>query len=313
MINFRFHLVSLIAVFLALALGVVMGATVLDQAIVDGLNSRINSVEDEADRQRAENGDLRDELDRLNAYVEGTAGLTVSGRLEGVPVAAVAVRDASSDDVTSAVSLAQLAGAQIAGVLWLEERWLLSDDEARQDLADILGVAAEPDAERATAWSAIAERLAAGTGPAVGDLLTALSEAGFVTYEPVGGDEAETDALAAYPGSGARVLLVDGTEAPEEMNELVAPATRAFAAAELPVVVAEVFREQDDGPARGARLAAVRDDDELTAVVSTVDSLDLVEGQVAAVLALADLGRGVVGQYGYGDGANGPLPEPAST
>ena len=36
MINFRFHLVSLIAVFLALALGVVMGATVIDRATSTG-------------------------------------------------------------------------------------------------------------------------------------------------------------------------------------------------------------------------------------------------------------------------------------
>ena len=38
MINFRFHIVSLIAVFLALALGIVMGATVVNRAIVDRLN-----------------------------------------------------------------------------------------------------------------------------------------------------------------------------------------------------------------------------------------------------------------------------------
>ena len=49
MINFRFHIVSLIAVFLALALGVVMGSTVIDRAIVDGLHDRI-------DRRRAERG-----------------------------------------------------------------------------------------------------------------------------------------------------------------------------------------------------------------------------------------------------------------
>ena len=31
MINFRFHVVSIVAVFLALALGVVMGSTVVDR------------------------------------------------------------------------------------------------------------------------------------------------------------------------------------------------------------------------------------------------------------------------------------------
>ena len=35
MINFRFHVVSLIAIFLALALGVVIGAGVIDRGVVD--------------------------------------------------------------------------------------------------------------------------------------------------------------------------------------------------------------------------------------------------------------------------------------
>ena len=49
MINFRFHLVSLIAVFLALALGVVMGSTVIDRAVVNGLENRIKHVENKAE------------------------------------------------------------------------------------------------------------------------------------------------------------------------------------------------------------------------------------------------------------------------
>ena len=42
MINFRFHVVSLIAIFLALALGVVIGAGVIDRGVVDTLNSRLD-------------------------------------------------------------------------------------------------------------------------------------------------------------------------------------------------------------------------------------------------------------------------------
>ena len=45
MINFRFHVVSLIAIFLALALGVVIGAGVIDRGVVDTLNNRLDSVE----------------------------------------------------------------------------------------------------------------------------------------------------------------------------------------------------------------------------------------------------------------------------
>jgi hypothetical protein len=43
--------------------------------------------------------------------------------------------------------------------------------------------------------------------------------------------------------------------------------------------------------------------------VSTVDSLDRESGRVASVLALQELARGVVGHYGFGDGADQPLPQ----
>ena len=69
MINFRFHLVSLVAVFLALALGVVMGSTVIDRAIVDRLSSQIDSVKKRADAERAENRALRDQMKGLENFI----------------------------------------------------------------------------------------------------------------------------------------------------------------------------------------------------------------------------------------------------
>ena len=72
MINFRFHLVSLISVFLALTAGIVIGSTVVDPAVVDGLRNRIDAAEARADRISDDNaelrsraGDLTDELDAL--------------------------------------------------------------------------------------------------------------------------------------------------------------------------------------------------------------------------------------------------------
>ena len=57
MINFRFHLVSLIAVFLALGLGILVGSTVIDQKIVNRLDTEIDSVRKENDeRARREQG-----------------------------------------------------------------------------------------------------------------------------------------------------------------------------------------------------------------------------------------------------------------
>jgi len=62
MISFRFHVVSITAVFLAIAIGVVVGTTYVDGAVVDGLRNRIDSVEGNLDDRRAENDRLESEL-----------------------------------------------------------------------------------------------------------------------------------------------------------------------------------------------------------------------------------------------------------
>ena len=75
MINFRFHLVSLIAVFLALGLGILVGSTVVDQGIVNRLDAEISSVRkensareaDEQGRSRSENTQLQQFIDDVRA------------------------------------------------------------------------------------------------------------------------------------------------------------------------------------------------------------------------------------------------------
>ncbi len=65
MVNFRFHIVSLIAVFLALGLGILMGSTVVKGAIVDRLDREIDQVRKESDNLRNANRQTNDDLDRV--------------------------------------------------------------------------------------------------------------------------------------------------------------------------------------------------------------------------------------------------------
>jgi hypothetical protein len=309
MINFRFHIVSLIAVFLALALGVVMGATVVNRAIVDRLNDRIDTVESNANRRKAESDQLRSEVGQLHSYIDSAKDFAVTGRLNGVTLATIATRGVDGDAVKQTVQLAQRAGAQDVGILWLEEKFTLGDNEALRQLGDALGVAADDaKATRDAAWSALATRLAGGGSGGNSDVLNALENAGFVKFETVGDQAGENFSLTTFPGSGARVLLIDGTNGRVAANDVLAPLTNALVVNRVRVVAAEVFDEKDGGPDRGSMLSPIRKNDDLTQNVSTVDDLDLTEGHVSAVLALADLGRNVVGQYGFGAGAQKSIP-----
>jgi copper transport outer membrane protein MctB len=311
MINFRFHIVSLIAVFLALALGVVMGATVVNRAIVDRLNSRIDTVEKNANARKTESDQLRGQLGQINGYIDGTKDFAVAGSLDGSTLATIATRGVDADAVKQTVALAQQAGARAPGILWLEGKLALSDADTVRQLDELLGKTGQnAKATRDEAWNALASRLATGGGAAANgrDLLAALADAGFISFEPVGTQGANFSP-ASFSGGDVKVLLVDGTNGQVNGNEVLAPLSNALVANRLRLVVGDVFAQKDKGPKRGATLAPIRESDALKQAVSTVDDVDLVEGRVASVLALADLNRNVVGQYGYGTGATKSAPE----
>jgi hypothetical protein len=308
MINFRFHLVSLVAVFLALAVGVVMGYGVLGQPTVDTLQNRIDTVEANAESRRKENDDLRSALDRANEAIDQSSPFSVTDRLADVPTVLLALRGVDEDAVNRTATLARRAGATVPGVVWLEDRWALPGSDDVKALATALGVPVPSKRAglRADAEAALVRRLAEGPPLAGTDPLRALADAGFVTLAGVGGDAPPPDRVGL---PGTRAILVSGTGSTVPARLVVAPIAHVAVDRGLPLVAAEVFPDDTEGANRGDSVAPVREDSALTEKVSTVDDLERTEGSVAAVLALADLGRGVVGDYGIGDGAERQLPE----
>src|SRR5664279_2820367 len=184
MINFRFHIASLIAVFLALAVGVVMGSTVIDRAIVDGLRERINTVENRADTQRADNAKLKSQLDQLNNYADQSAPWAVEAQLTDQPVAIVAERGVDEDTVKAQAQMLRGAGGKVPGILWLETPWNLGGDGKSADaLRNALGVGTKTDkALRTEAIGALSRLLAQGAAVAnQPDVLDALTKPAFAS------------------------------------------------------------------------------------------------------------------------------------
>jgi len=315
-INFRFHLVSLVAVFLALALGVVMGSTVIDRAIVDRLSSQIDSVKKRADAERAENRTLRDQMKGLETFIAQSQPQVTARRLNQVSVTIVAVRGVPAEDVKAANDILRSAGALVPGVLWIEDGFSASDPGARTKLVQAIGDSGlATDDLRQVALEALGHRLAAGprvtTVSSVTDsgldTLVALNEAGLVSFDTMGGGAVD---LESWPSSGSRTLVIDGSQAHPPPGTMTIPILRAAAAAGGRLALAEVFRPTATIKARGAVVRGVRDDAALSRVVSTVDDLDDLRGQVALTLAVQELGTDRAGHYGEGPGASGQLPAP---
>jgi len=305
-INFRFHLVSLVAVFLALAVGVIMGYGVLGQPTVRGLQNRIDRVEANANERARENDQLHSQVDDLDAAINAFGPFAVTDRLTQVPVLVVAVRGVDSDTLKATVELARRAGADAPGIIWLESKWALANQGEPAALAKALGVGASKRATlRQSGWRALVARVSQGTTQGA-DLLRVLSDAGFVAYEGIGNGTSR--ALSTLGGPATRVLLAVGSQGALSANQLLVPFGRAAVAVRVPLAAVEYYVPVDSGPSRGSLIALVRSDSSLTKQISTIDDLDHPSGAVASVLALSDLGRGIVGHYGYGDGASGPGP-----
>jgi hypothetical protein len=307
MINFRFHLVSIIAVFLALAAGIVIGST-FDDDLADALRGQVDEVKQRADDVDRENDALRSDVGRLEDELAASAPFSVDSRLTGVPVALVALRGSDENDVDAVLERVREAGAEAPAVIWLEDQWQLEGgDEAR--LQEAIGSRLSGSVLRRAALRELADRLTAvGSGPeGEPDALEALADAGFVTIDMSGGFDSSD--LESWPGPSARAVVVTGTDAVEPDDTFEGELVTALDGAGASTVLAETYEQHEDGPERGDRIRSVRDSDDLGTRVSTVDSLDRESGRVASVLALQELARGVVGHYGFGDGADQPLPQ----
>jgi len=312
MINFRFHVVSLIAIFLALALGVVIGAGVIDRGVVDTLNSRLDRVEAKSDRIQSENNQLSTQNSQLSGAIGDMQPFAASGALPAYDIGVVAVRGVNGDTVNDLVAATQQADATVTGKLWLEDKWALTSDDDVKALQAAIGSSTKSKATlRAEAWKQLADRLANPGVPSDGadDLLATLQQAGFLGFDAVDGST-----ITAFPGRGAAVSLVVGNEGSVAPNLVALPLATALHTVEVPTVVAGVWADTTDGPARADAVQPIRDSD-LAKSVSTVDDLDQPQGPTTVVLALSDLftvPTPTVGHYGYGPNTQ-PLPDPVNS
>jgi Copper transport outer membrane protein, MctB len=332
MINFRYHIVSLTAVFLALGVGLLLGTTFLDDAVEDELRDRLDALEADLDRAGERSADLRRQLDAFESEASGLdeqlGARLFDGQLLAQPVLVVAPRgidDGLVDRVTGAL---EQADADVMGTWWLTDRLLLDDDDEVAQLGEALDVGTDDpeqlrrdlaaqladvlqravDAPRSPAAGAAASGLGGQAAPAEPELLARLREAEFVDYDVPDGD----GDVVRLPAAGLRIVVVSGPDASVPLADALVPVLGDLTSDDqpAPVVAVEPSRvpddqaDGDDAPAE--RLVdVIRDDDNLSQYVSTVDDLDLVSGRVATVLALVDARPGTprIGHYGTEDGA----------
>jgi hypothetical protein len=171
MINIRYHIVSITAVFLALGIGIALGSTFLDGATVDVLNRNIADAErrigDSRDRIDELEGQVADAQARDDALIIFGTDRLLDDALTDQPVLVVTEPGIDDGEVDALRSVLERSGADLRGTLALSDRLAFADGEVDEDLATALELDGPTATELRTATtSALVDALAAAGAPA---------------------------------------------------------------------------------------------------------------------------------------------------
>ncbi|WP_062073401.1 copper transporter [Demequina sediminicola] len=310
MIDFRYHLVSLTAVFLALAVGIVLGSGPMRDALtgsqteqIDQLNAEVAEAQElvEEERQQAAAGEQ---------YADQTAPRVLAGTLESQSVASIEVAKPDSADAEGVRSRQVQAGASISANVTITEEWTNPDQVAfRSSLAStltpqVIGASSEMTSTAVLAH-ALAQALMPGAAPSGEDP---------ADYTAGAQDRADTlwDLLA-------EAGLVSGTVTDVSTAVTMIAGPVSDESAEHFAVYAEivgVLGEYATGtvatsgdPSPGDLATSVANSPQASSLVSTVTSGTGYFGQLSTALVLAENIGGNVAQYSAGaDASYVPTP-----
>ncbi len=276
----RYHAFSIIAIFAALAIGIVIGAGFGQDLVSDASEDLEQSLSSDLEEARANEDELAAELDRERAFGLRVYPSLVDGTLEGRSIGVIALGDLPEPLAREIEATVEPTGGELAKVAVVREPPEIGE------LADLLGPQYE-NLPRGGGGGAPrpGARRAAGRG------------------RPAARSTASDQLLARFSGSDGPVDDVILTSAlVEDLTEEEKASLARFEEALLEGV-----------RSTGAPSVAVELSTSTPSMVPlfdsqgipTVDSLDLTSGKLSAVFALL----GNEGNFGIKETADRPLPD----
>lgn len=285
MISFRYHLVSVAAVFVALSLGLVLGSGYLAQSVSTSGSG-------------GQDGD-----EGLTAFEDGFAARTVpalvDGTLEDRTVVVLTMPSARGEEVDPLVETLEAAGATVTGRGALSSTLVdpanrqFAESVAEESATDVESVAGAGDAY--TRIGAALARSVVGDG-ARDDQARTISSA-FVEGELLSWQDEPSDAAEL-------VVVVAGPGRSGDAASALGPMLTAIDSASTATLLAGPSRSSLDG----GLVAAMRDSD-VAGEISTIDVLDTAAGRGVAALALSRAAADDNGDWGTDRSADGAVPQ----
>jgi len=276
----RYHAASLVAVFIALAIGIVIGAgladdvqTSADAELVDSLNADLDEAQQQAD-------DAEAALRREQEFSSRIYPAFVDGRLTGSQVAIVGLGELDDETAAAVESALAPTGAEVAARATIT----LPPD------VDALADAAGPRWAEAKRSNAELERLGRQLGAGIAGGNAVIDAAGSEFFSRFSGKLSNVSRVVLAPGD-----LADLEGADRESTQALLDGIYAGIESGASGSVAVELADTDPSRLGGASAAGL----------STVDDAELPAGQVAIVFSLL----GAEGDFGTGEEADSLLPE----
>jgi hypothetical protein len=316
MIDFRYHLVSIVAIFMALAVGLLLGSTVLRPYALKGLVAVSKGEKDQIDSLLQTRDQLQRQIAADNQFAQANAAQTLHQLLDGEQVVLV-LAPGAPDSVTNGVTQAlDMAGATVTGQLQLQAPFFDTSPAGSEKLAQVAEHLAPPGLALAGSAQAQASELVAsavltkdGPGqPVAGQrdstsaaVINGLQTEGFLT-------------ASGNPWDPATLAVVITPATPPSANDSNAPSQALVTLAQQldlagqGTVVAGSVAGSGPGSAIDVMRAGGR-----AGHLSSVDNADTPVGQIVVAQALFDRMHGKSGSYGVAPTANAGAPSPAPT
>jgi hypothetical protein len=333
-IDFRYHLVSIVAVFLALAIGIVLGSTELQGPTYNFLSRTTAKLQNQLDQASSQRDAAQQQASEDELYAQAVEPAVLRDLLTGQRLLIITEPGAQSS-VVSGISAAALdAGAKVTGQINLASKFFDTSGTTQDSLNTTTQAVAQP-ANIALDTSATYQQQAAQviaseiltTSP--GSTSAGSTSAGSSGSQSTGADQGANAGtmLQAYAASqflsttgqpampATLAIVVTPQNAPadgsaDQLDQVLIPLVQELAAKSSATVVVG----SSSGSGAGSPIAVLRSNN-VSNQVSTVDDADLVSGQTVAIQALAArLTTGKVGSYGFtANGATAVAPSPAPT
>jgi hypothetical protein len=308
-ISLRHHAISLAAVFLALAVGVVLGSGLLSGTLLSGLRAEKRDLHAQINALNDQKNALNEKLSATDDFDSQLASRMVHDALAGKSVIVFRTPDAKDDDAAAVSKLVGQAGGAITGTVSLTQEFV--DANSAEKLRSVVNSSIVPaGAQLSTklvdqgsqAGDLLGIALLINADPAdpavptVDDaqrdtVLAALRDTGFITYPD------------AHIGAANAAVVITGGALPDDAGNQGASVAR-FAIALAPHGSGTVLAGRDGSSTGTAALAVTRADAGMASAISTVDDVDIEQGRITAILGLHDLvNGGHPGRYGIGHGA----------